>query len=72
MEEPLTVSLSYKTSDDWEIPRSSLKLLRVLGQGQFGKVHQGLWDGKVPVAIKSLKPGTYFCIFKLLRPHINK
>lgn len=51
------MSLSHKTSDDWEIPRSSLKFIRVLGQGQFGKVHQGLWDGKLPVAIKSLKPG---------------
>lgn len=31
--------------------------MRQLGQGHYGKVHQGLWIGKVPVAIKSLKPG---------------
>ncbi|XP_057372283.1 tyrosine-protein kinase Src42A-like [Daphnia carinata] len=55
---PLTATLSYNTQDNWEIPRSSLRFERQLGQGQFGKVHQGLWNGAVPVAIKSLIPGT--------------
>ncbi|XP_046633652.1 tyrosine-protein kinase Src42A-like [Daphnia pulicaria] len=55
---PLTSTLSYDTYDNWEISRSSLKFERLLGQGQFGQVHQGLWNGRVPVAIKSLKTGT--------------
>lgn len=55
---PVTATLSHNTQDNWEIPRSSLKFERQLGQGQFGKVHQGLWNGTVPVAIKSLIPGT--------------
>ena len=59
---PLTATLSYDTTDNWEIDRTSLKFERVLGQGQFGQVHQGLWNGRVPVAIKSLKPGIYYTI----------
>ncbi|XP_071965773.1 tyrosine-protein kinase Fyn-like [Antedon mediterranea] len=52
---PTTVSLS---KDAWEIPRDSLQLEKVLGAGQFGEVWKGRWNGKTPVAIKTLKPGT--------------
>jgi len=58
VETPQTVGLSYNTSDQWEIPRSSLKLIRKLGQGQFGEVYEGLWNNTTPVAIKTLKPNT--------------
>ena len=57
--------LSYDTRDDWEIPRSSLKFVRRLGHGQFGQVHEGLWNEKVPVAIKSLKPGKAICLLSV-------
>ncbi|MGH0127969.1 UNVERIFIED_CONTAM: hypothetical protein FKN15_014208 [Acipenser sinensis] len=44
--------------DHWEIERSSVKLLTRLGAGQFGDVHEGLWNETTPVAVKTLKPGT--------------
>lgn len=58
IEKPQTVGLSYNTKDQWEIPKSSLKLLRKIGHGQFGEVWEGMWNSTTPVAIKTLKPGT--------------
>lgn len=58
IEKPQTVGLSYNTKDQWEIPKSSLKLIRKIGHGQFGEVWEGLWNNTTPVAIKTLKPGT--------------
>ncbi|MEQ2160595.1 Tyrosine-protein kinase yes [Goodea atripinnis] len=44
--------------DAWEIPRESLQLEVKLGQGCFGEVWMGTWNGTTKVAIKTLKPGT--------------
>ncbi|KAM4557265.1 tyrosine-protein kinase yes [Fundulus diaphanus] len=44
--------------DAWEIPRESLQLEVKLGQGCFGEVWTGTWNGTTKVAIKTLKPGT--------------
>ncbi|XP_044065943.1 proto-oncogene tyrosine-protein kinase Src isoform X4 [Siniperca chuatsi] len=44
--------------DAWEIPRESLRLDLKLGQGCFGEVWMGTWNGTTRVAIKTLKPGT--------------
>ncbi|NXA98693.1 FRK kinase, partial [Melanocharis versteri] len=55
---PATFDLSYKTVDQWEIDRRSLKLVKKLGSGQFGEVWEGLWNNTTPVAIKTLKPGS--------------
>uniref|UniRef100_A0A8C6NSG8 Tyrosine-protein kinase n=1 Tax=Nothobranchius furzeri TaxID=105023 RepID=A0A8C6NSG8_NOTFU len=52
---PQTQGLS---KDAWEIPRESLKLEVKLGQGCFGEVWMGTWNGTTEVAIKLLKPGT--------------
>lgn len=57
MEAPQTAGLSYNTVDQWEIERSSLKLLKKLGSGQFGDVWEGLWNNTTTVAVKTLKPG---------------
>lgn len=54
---PETYGLSYNTVDQWEIERSSVKLLKHLGAGQFGEVFEGLWNDTTPVAVKTLKPG---------------
>ncbi|XP_036397525.1 tyrosine-protein kinase Lck [Megalops cyprinoides] len=45
-------------TDEWEIPRESLKLERRLGAGQFGEVWMGLYNNHTKVAIKNLKAGT--------------
>ncbi|XP_012676826.1 tyrosine-protein kinase SRK2 [Clupea harengus] len=58
LEAPQTHGLSYNTADQWEIDRSSVHLLRKLGAGQFGEVHEGVWNDTTPVAVKTLKQGT--------------
>ncbi|XP_072913535.1 tyrosine-protein kinase FRK [Hemitrygon akajei] len=58
LDTPVTVGLSYNTEDQWEIPRSSLKLVKKLGAGTFGEVWQGVWNDRTPVAVKTLKTGT--------------
>uniref|UniRef100_A0A8C5T402 Tyrosine-protein kinase n=1 Tax=Malurus cyaneus samueli TaxID=2593467 RepID=A0A8C5T402_9PASS len=55
---PKLADLSVKTKDVWEIPRESLQLLKKLGNGQFGEVWMGTWNGTTKVAVKTLKPGT--------------
>uniref|UniRef100_A0A672Q5Q1 non-specific protein-tyrosine kinase n=1 Tax=Sinocyclocheilus grahami TaxID=75366 RepID=A0A672Q5Q1_SINGR len=55
---PRLADLSVKTKDVWEIPRESLQLLKRLGNGQFGEVWMGTWNGNTKVAVKTLKPGT--------------
>ncbi|KAL0967334.1 hypothetical protein UPYG_G00250950 [Umbra pygmaea] len=58
MEAPQTHGLSYNTADQWEIDRTSVKLLNKLGAGQFGEVYEGLWNHTTAVAVKTLKPGS--------------
>jgi fyn-related kinase len=57
-EKPQTAGLSRLTNDEWEIDRRTLRRVKKLGAGQFGEVWEGLWNGKTPVAIKTLKEGT--------------
>ncbi|XP_061903230.1 tyrosine-protein kinase Fgr isoform X3 [Entelurus aequoreus] len=52
---PLTRGLGR---DAWEVARSTLALRRKLGQGCFGDVWMGMWNGTTKVAVKTLKPGT--------------
>nr|CAB3247115.1 tyrosine-protein kinase SRK2 [Phallusia mammillata] len=58
LEIPQTAGLSHDLADKWEIDRSSLTLKKKLGEGQFGEVHEGLWNGCTQVAIKTLKIGS--------------
>lgn len=58
IEKPVTMGLSHNTTDQWEIPKHSLKLIKKIGHGQFGEVWEGLWNNTTAVAIKTLKPGT--------------
>ena len=58
----MTADLSHNTRDQWEIDRNSLKFIKKLGHGQFGEVWEGVWNNTTPVAIKTLKPGTYLTL----------
>ena len=40
----------------WNFPNAMIT--RKLGAGNFGEVYQGTWQGKVDVAVKTLKPNT--------------
>ncbi|PAA72152.1 hypothetical protein BOX15_Mlig001734g1, partial [Macrostomum lignano] len=55
---PEPIGLSYDTVDMWEIPKASLQLRNLVGQGQFGEVWEGVWNSTTRVAVKTLKPGT--------------
>lgn len=52
---PQTLGLS---KDAWEISRHSISLDKKLGQGCFGDVWMGTWNGTTKVAVKTLKTGT--------------
>ncbi|XP_077337137.1 tyrosine-protein kinase Fgr [Lithobates pipiens] len=52
---PQTLGLA---KDAWEISRDSITLDKKLGQGCFGDVWKGTWNGSTKVAVKTLKPGT--------------
>jgi len=54
---PTTADLSHNTRDQWEIPRSSIRMDRRLGSGNFGDVWAGMWNNSTPVAVKTLRPG---------------
>lgn len=60
------MGLSHNTTDQWEIPKHSLKLIKKIGHGQFGEVWEGLWNNTTAVAIKTLKPGksSYYLCFE--------
>jgi len=51
--------LDTVTPQEYEIPRSCLKLVEIIGQGQFGDVFRGSYasrdDPEMPVAIKTYK-----------------
>ncbi|XP_075453778.1 tyrosine-protein kinase FRK isoform X2 [Ascaphus truei] len=72
MEVPLPPDLCYKTADQWEIDRNSVKFLKQLGHGQFGEVWEGLWNNTMPVAIKTLKAGSMNPQDFLREAHIMK
>ncbi|CAL4108145.1 unnamed protein product, partial [Meganyctiphanes norvegica] len=56
--EPMTIGLAYSTIDQWEIDRNQIQLGKQIGKGNFGDVYIAIWDGRVKVAVKTLKPDT--------------
>lgn len=56
-DKPDTVGLSYNTRDAWEIPRWQIKLIRKIGAGYYGEVHEGTWNKTTPVAVKTFRQG---------------
>jgi fyn-related kinase len=53
-----TGGLSKEVDKNWEIDRRTITLKKKLGQGQFGDVWLGVWNGVKDVAVKTMKPGT--------------
>ncbi|XP_013077810.1 focal adhesion kinase 1 isoform X7 [Biomphalaria glabrata] len=55
-----------RKSRDYEIPRDHLRLVEILGEGQFGDVYKGMFFDKtgtqVPVAIKTCKEDGEECM----------
>ncbi|KAG8447189.1 hypothetical protein GDO86_014596 [Hymenochirus boettgeri] len=52
--EPLVSHLNPVPLDEWERPRGEFTLVKKLGGGNFGQVYEGLWKGKMKVAIKTI------------------
>ncbi|XP_066300499.1 uncharacterized protein [Branchiostoma lanceolatum] len=50
-----TSEIPQPHAEIWEISRENIKLLRKIGQGNFGDVFQGLWKENVEVAVKTAK-----------------
>eukprot|EP00730_Choanoeca_flexa_P018062 TRINITY_DN8761_c0_g1_i2.p1 TRINITY_DN8761_c0_g1~~TRINITY_DN8761_c0_g1_i2.p1 ORF type:complete len:617 (+),score=178.57 TRINITY_DN8761_c0_g1_i2:180-2030(+) len=50
--------LSYAAKDKWEVERESIELISQLGEGQYGEVYKGIWNGTTEVAVKTLKSKT--------------
>eukprot|EP00124_Ichthyophonus_hoferi_P002798 Ihof_evm1s208 gene=Ihof_evmTU1s208 len=53
-----TLDLDYRTAQNWEVDRNNIKLIRLLGKGEFGEVYYGKWNETTQVAVKMLKPGS--------------
>jgi hypothetical protein len=56
--QPTRQDLSHNMKDAYECARSEVQMTKLLGSGNFGEVWEGVWKGKQPVAIKTLKVGT--------------
>nr|BAG55494.1 protein tyrosine kinase [Monosiga ovata] len=52
---PMASDLTFDTHDQWEVPRTSIKLGKLLGTGQYGEVYSGIFQDSTKVAVKTLK-----------------
>lgn len=66
-EKPQTAGLCKRTSDDWEIERSQIRLVKKLGSGSFAQVWGGIWNRTTSVAVKTLKTGSSMAESDFLR-----
>ena len=58
-EKSRTMTLSeYTLNNEWEIDRSQIRLIKILTDGEFSKVWEGLWNEITPIAVKNRKPQT--------------
>ncbi|KAG5682067.1 hypothetical protein PVAND_011450 [Polypedilum vanderplanki] len=55
---PILYDLSPSMRDGWEIDRNEIRLVKKLGEGNFGEVYYGKWKNGTEVAIKTLRQGT--------------
>ena len=52
---PQTVGLCKRENDDWEIDCREIRFLKNIEMGNHAEVWEGLWNGTVPIAVKTLK-----------------
>ena len=55
LDEPSTIGLAR---DVWEINRADVRLNDRLGKGMFGEVWKGVWNSRIEVAVKQMRPGS--------------
>lgn len=53
-EKPPTFGLSKQVNKEWHIDRKGIQFTKKLGVGSFTEVWEGLWNKKMPIAIKVL------------------
>ena len=56
-EKPPTSGLSKHANKEWNIDRREIRLQKKIGAGSFTETWEGLWNEKMPVAVKTIKPG---------------
>jgi fyn-related kinase len=56
-EKPPTSGLSKHANKEWSIDRREIRLHKKIGAGSFAETWEGLWNEKMPVAVKTIKPG---------------
>eukprot|EP00043_Microstomoeca_roanoka_P016410 m.167416 g.167416 ORF g.167416 m.167416 type:complete len:710 (+) comp16453_c0_seq4:310-2439(+) len=55
----IVFGVTKEAEDQWEIDRSTIKMGRKLGSGQYGEVYEAVWTKcQQRVAVKTLKEGT--------------
>ncbi|XP_045123539.1 tyrosine-protein kinase SRK3-like [Portunus trituberculatus] len=54
---PTMQDISMENKDRWEMPREELDFVMKIGNGSFGEVWLGKWNGNVDVAIKTMRDG---------------
>ena len=52
----LKTDLLGQAFEEWQIPRSQIRLTGRLMSTEFSEVWEGIWNNNIPVAVKTLKP----------------
>ena len=55
--QPNTTGASKHVSVKWEINHKQIQLIKKIRTDRLGDIWEGLWNGSIPVTIKSLRPG---------------
>ena len=51
----------------WEIDHRQIRLSKKIQTNELGHIWEGMWNGKVPVTVKCLKPGSSKTAFEFLK-----
>ena len=56
-ENPPTSGLSKQANKEWDIDQREIRICKKIGAGSVAETWECLWNNKMPVAVKTLKPG---------------